>query len=76
MNTKKAQNVTIRGTQMTRKAAVLFALKESRHSGTKADIIWSRRVAAVCAFQELLYNSIKLSKKISTPVAMMAQVKI
>ncbi len=78
VNMKKALNVAMRPTEMICKDAPVFALKESRHSGTKADIIWRRRVVAVSAFHDSLRDSIylKASKKISAAIAMAAPVKM
>jgi hypothetical protein len=75
---KKALNVMMRPTEMICKAAPVFALKESRHSGTKAAIIWRRRVFAVSAFHDSLRDSIylKASKKISAAIATAAPVKM
>ena len=63
---------------MAPKAAAVFALKESRHSGMRADIIWRRRVAAVCALQESCsaITTFNVSKKTRAPIAMAAPVKM
>jgi hypothetical protein len=68
----------MRPTERIVKAAAVFALKESRHLGIKADTIWRRRVAAVFAFQESLFDitSFKASRKISAAIAMAAPVKM
>src|SRR5665647_457057 len=68
----------MRPAEMICRDARVFALKESRHSGTKDAIIWRRRVFAVPAFHDSLRDCmcLKASKKIRAAIAMAAPVKM